>query len=710
MLYPGLQLNGQYQLIRQLGQGGFGQTWEVLLEDSQIKVLKVLIEDFPKAIELFQREAQVLSKLKHPGVPKVDENSYFSCVVDGMPNPVHGYVMEKIPGVTLNQWMEARNHQPVSQLTLLNWLKQLAGILQYVHQRNFFHRDIKPSNIMLKDDETLTLIDFGGVKDAAETYLQNQLGDITGTRIASQGYTPTEQMDGHAVAQSDFFALGRTCVYLLTGQVPTKFPSASGKLIWQFPPSVLQPELVDFIDDLMALLPEQRPKTAQKILEQLSLIQRIIENAEKIYSEEQPTKLEKLSGYIYAPSSISIGKRLRIGSLSSVAISALLLGLRFAGVLQPLEMKAYDTFLRLRPLEQPDERLTIITIDDEDLQFQDELGFSRQDKGQSIAYDGVLQKLVHTLEKYQPRAIGLDIYLNRVSDQESEALIQPLKKPERLTTVCEVGNSPVFSLKNSGSTRIGFTNFDTLEEDILRRHLLFGNFAELGACNAYYALSVQLANQYFEQEKIFGAFTEEGYFKFGDVIFKDLTPRTGGYQSIKLVGAQILLNYRSVSTPKEIAPTISLRNIFMGKFKPQELQDKVILIGVDRPNKIRDRDYWKTPFGIEIPGVFVHAHMTSQLISAVLDDRPIIQTLSQPLEILIIVSITLWGSSIAIFSIRNRFKVLIHLLTLVVSTLSAFLLFMEGWWLPIAPCLLAIAGANLTTLLATNSKSIRKLL
>ncbi|MEM7062642.1 MAG: CHASE2 domain-containing protein [Cyanobacteria bacterium P01_B01_bin.77] len=709
MLSPSLQLNGRYQLTQRLGEGGFGETWEILV-DGQIKVLKILVKNFPKAIELFQREAQVLSQLDHPGIPKVDAESYFSYVVDGMSKPIHGYVMEKIEGIDLEQWMKDRGEQPISQLQLLNWLTELTKILQYLHQHNFLHRDIKPANIMLKNDGTLVLIDFGGVKDAAETYLQNQLGDVTGTRIATRGYTPTEQMDGQAVAQSDFFALGRTCVYLLTGKEPSRFSSVFGKLVWKSNSLSLQSELVDFIDELMAPFPDQRPQTAQEILDKLSLIQRIIEHAIRVSSEEQPTKIENLIGYIYTPSSVPVSKRLRIGSLSSIAISALVLGLRFVGVLQPLEMKAYDIFLRLRPLEQPDERLAVITINDDDLRFQDELGFSRQGEWQSIAYDGALQKLIHTLEEYQPRAIGLDIYLDEMNEQESKELVQPLRNPEKLTTVCKVGNNPIFSLKNSGSTQLGFSNLELDRDQILRRHLLLGNFGESGTCNAFYAFSVQLANQYLSQEGISGSFTDDEYLRFDNVVLKNLTLRTNGYQKLQLIGAQILLNFRSVSTPRKIAKNLSLQDILMGDFEPTDIQDKIIFIGVDRPNEIRDRDYWQTPFGIEIPGVFIHAHMTSQLISAVLDDRPIIQTLAQPLEVLIIASIALWGSSIAIFSIHNRLKLLIHLLTLAISTLIAFILFLEGWWLPIVPYLLALVGANLTTLLATNSKPIRKLL
>ncbi len=713
MLKPGSQLNGQYQLIRQLGQGGFGETWEILV-NGQTKVLKILLEDFPKAVELFQREAQVLSQLDHPGIPKADDNSYFCCDVDDQSNPIHGYVMEKIPGVTLSQWMKAQNYQPVSPLKTLAWLTQLTQILHYLHQYGFLHRDIKPSNIMLNEDGTLVLIDFGGIKAAAATHLQNHLGDLTGTRIASQGYTPTEQMEGQAVAQSDFFALGRTCVYLLTGKNPSEFSSILGKLIWQDSASMLPPELVAFIEELMAPFASQRPQNTQVILDQLPLIQRVVKQSEKPLTE-QLSVFQRISNYCYQPSTIPISKRLRIAGLSGLLTSAVLLSLRFVGALQPLELSAYDVLFRLRPLEAPDERLVLVTISDADLRFQEKQGFSRRNEEQSIAYDGALEQLINTLSAYQPRAIGLDIYLDWMETEDSEAMLQTLQSPEKLITACQAGENEIPPLKHTDMERVGFTNFLSDTDRLVRRHLLLGRFGGLGDCQTPYALSLQLASKYLEADNISGRFTEEGYLAFDELVLKNLTRRTSGYQNLETDVGQILLNYRSTRTPRAIASAFSLEDVLTKNIQSTDIRDRIVLVGVDRidsldPEGIRRLDSWRTPFNVEIPGVFVHAHMTSQLISAVLDNRPILQTLSQSVEGILILSIALYGSSIVILSLHKQAKLLIYSLTLVACLGTTFILFVEGWWLPTVPFVLALVGAGGMSAIATNSKSIKKLI
>ncbi len=273
MLHSGLLLQDRYRVVKKLGQGGFGQTFEV--DDRGIpKVLKVLrLDRFQnpdgkkKVISLFQREATVLSRLQHPGIPKVEPDGYFT-IVEPTGDILHCLVMEKIEGLNLKQWLEQHDNQPISQDLALSWLKQLADILDRVHQQDLVHRDIKPSNIMIRPNSQLVLIDFGAVREITETYLQKQKQNATGTVIISAGYTPPEQAEGHAVAQSDFFALGRTFVYLLTGKHPNDFDKdlRTGKLLWRDSAPQIARELADLIDYLMATFPGKRPQTPQMIL------------------------------------------------------------------------------------------------------------------------------------------------------------------------------------------------------------------------------------------------------------------------------------------------------------------------------------------------------------------------------------------------------------------------------------------------------------
>ena len=273
-----LLLEGRYRVMRQMGSGGFGKTYEVsdyvepsANRNNSVKVLKILTNNDPKYVELFQREAQVLYRLNHHGIPRVEANAYFLFFSRNREEPLHCLVMEKIEGLNLEQYLQQRS-KPIEHKLACQWLIQLTNILQEVHNQNFFHRDIKPSNIMLRVDGQLVLIDFGTAREVTETYVTKQgSGEIT--RVMSAGYTPPEQFNGQAVPQSDFFALGRTFVYLLTGKDPSNFYNAyTDELHWRNAALSASPQLVDILDRMMARFPYQRPQTAQEILQQLEQI------------------------------------------------------------------------------------------------------------------------------------------------------------------------------------------------------------------------------------------------------------------------------------------------------------------------------------------------------------------------------------------------------------------------------------------------------
>ncbi|MEG3858286.1 serine/threonine-protein kinase [Microcoleus sp. herbarium12] len=267
-----LLLQGRYRLVAPLGGGGFGRTFEVD-DNGARRVLKVLLKEHPKAVELFKQEADVLVRLRHPGIPKVDRDGYFTFTPAHSTESFHCLVMEKIAGANLQDWLKHRG-RPISQEQALNWLKQLSEILDQVHRLNYFHRDIKPHNIMCKPNGQLVLIDFGTAREVSATYFAKvgQGQNVTG--IVSPGYTPPEQTNGKAVPQSDFFALGRTFVYLLTGKPPTAFPEnpRTGRLMWRKGAPQVSDPLANVIDYLMAPFPGNRPQSPQMVLQCLEEI------------------------------------------------------------------------------------------------------------------------------------------------------------------------------------------------------------------------------------------------------------------------------------------------------------------------------------------------------------------------------------------------------------------------------------------------------
>ena len=133
-----LLIAGRYRATRLLGEGGFAKTFEV--DDRGFtKVLKVLQLKEPKAIALFKQEALVLQKLKHPGIPRVEPQGYFTVRLRDHPTPLHCLVMQKIYGQNLEKWLGDRNNYPITQAQAIDWLKQLIDILQEVHRLQFFH-------------------------------------------------------------------------------------------------------------------------------------------------------------------------------------------------------------------------------------------------------------------------------------------------------------------------------------------------------------------------------------------------------------------------------------------------------------------------------------------------------------------------------------------------------------------------------------------
>jgi formylglycine-generating enzyme required for sulfatase activity len=275
----GLLLQNRYRVVVRLGGGGFGDTFEINeVRTNKTKVLKVLTNNSQKAIEAFKQEAEVLSQLNHPSIPKVEPGAYFEHYSRNSKTPIHCFVMEKIEGENLHEYMKKNSLRPINQTTAIEWLKDLLIILEQVHNKNFFHRDIKPSNVMLRAGDTqLVLIDFGTVREVTNTVMIQQ-GGVTG--FNSPGYTPSEQLTGNAVKQSDFFALGRTFVYLLTGKEPLDqemYDSYHATLNWRNYAPQISKMLADLLDEMMQTLYKDRPQNTQEILQRIAKIEKALQ-------------------------------------------------------------------------------------------------------------------------------------------------------------------------------------------------------------------------------------------------------------------------------------------------------------------------------------------------------------------------------------------------------------------------------------------------
>ena len=218
-LNPGDIVNERYQVIQELGRGGFGITYTAYdtLRSPSIVVLKQITitaadnnnesERDNDYITRLEAEARVLRELEHSCIPNffdsfIEDNCYY-------------IVQEYIEGHDLSR--EILPGEPISELEALTILRNILEILQFVHSKNIIHRDIKPANIIRRhSDGKLFLIDFGAVKEIATEH--TNASGITLTRIIhSRGYTPAEQLSGQPRENSDIYALGMMMMQAVTG-------------------------------------------------------------------------------------------------------------------------------------------------------------------------------------------------------------------------------------------------------------------------------------------------------------------------------------------------------------------------------------------------------------------------------------------------------------------------------------------------------------
>jgi ankyrin repeat protein len=221
----GSTIDERYQLVELLGEGGSGSTYKAIrLADGATVAIKMLslrhLNDW-KQLELFEREAKVLSQLNHPQIPQYLE--YFH--VDTPDNRAFYIVQQLAPGRPLTEWVQSGWRG--TEANVRNIASQLLEILQYLHQQSppLIHRDLKPHNIIRNDDGRVFLVDFGAVQDVYNNTL------LKGSTVAgTYGYMAPEQFRGAAVPTSDLYGLGATVLYLLTHRSPADLPQERLKL------------------------------------------------------------------------------------------------------------------------------------------------------------------------------------------------------------------------------------------------------------------------------------------------------------------------------------------------------------------------------------------------------------------------------------------------------------------------------------------------
>lgn len=370
----------------------------------------------------------------------------------------------------------------------------------------------------------------------------------------------------------------------------------------------------------------------------------------------------------------------RTGALPGIAVLAMIIIARLYGLLQPLELIALDNFLRLRPAEPMDDRITIIGITEDDITSA---------KTYPIP-DKEIATLIRKVQNYQPRVIGLDIVRNVSVEPGHKELVNVFKQSKNLIAIEKALRPQYAPPPNVPHDQIGFSDVIS-DEDGNSRRILLGT--PLNGQDYKFSLPLRLVEIYLSRERITlkNGTRDPATMRFGSVEIPRISPNTGGYVGIDAGGVQTLLNWRSGKEPFRV---LSLNDIKTNKFQPEWLRDRIVLIGITAPSV---PDYINTgavaglkPHG-HIFGVKFHAHACSQIISAVLDGRPLLRVWLDEWEYLWIV---VWGL-IPIIIGRLTQSVLKNLFAVGVTSLflvgGSYLLFTWGWWTPVAPSLLILS-------------------
>ncbi len=411
-------------------------------------------------------------------------------------------------------------------------------------------------------------------------------------------------------------------------------------------------------------------------------------------------------------------------------IAGIVILLRSVGLFQAWEWAAFDQYMRLRPTEPPDSRIVLVGLDENDV----------SEIGQAIVPDAVYAEVIEKLRSQSPRAIGLDIYRDVPVEPGHSELEEVFKATPNLIGIQKVvGESgretvaPPPTLANLG--QVGANDIITDADNTVRRGLLSVQTAQ---GDTVYSLALYLALLYLEPENISPEMVDEDTWWLGKTLFTPFEENDGSYIQADANGYQQILNYRGSRSgrggrsgrgDRHTFDQVSLSDVLTNRIPPNWATDRIVLIGAVG-DSFQDNKY--TPYSsslLSLPepmaGVEVHAHLTSQIISAALERRASIRSWPEAIEWLWILGWSVVGALIvwqygqahhqrprnafSILALRGRKEgLVIAVIALLLG--SSYVLFLYGWWIPLVPALVAAVGSAATAMayLAHRAGDIRR--
>ncbi|WP_414620669.1 EAL domain-containing protein [Calothrix sp. CCY 0018] len=370
---------------------------------------------------------------------------------------------------------------------------------------------------------------------------------------------------------------------------------------------------------------------------------------------------------------------------ASIIMTALVWGVKQIGWLQFLELVSYDYMVRLQPEKAEDSRLLVVEITEEDI-FQE---------NQWPISDRTLAQALQKLQQLQPKVIGLDLYRNIPQPPGREELLKQLEA-DNIVGIYYIGDTAVGGVSpipGMAVDKLGFNDIVIDDDNVVRRNFLFGYEGE----KKHYSFSLRLALKYLEKKDISLKVTSDAL-HFGNTVFPRLDARAGGYQNLDNAGRQIMISYRS---EQRIARMVSLGEVLNGKVDPKWVKDKVVLIGATAPSA---NDFFLTPYNASqsanhsMSGVVLHAQLVSQLLSTILDRKPLIWFWYEWIEILWVWSWAFIGGWLAWRQRHPFLQILVTIIFLGILFTCCFGFFIQAGWIPFIPPAIAFLATNITIL------------
>ncbi|MGK7904041.1 MAG: CHASE2 domain-containing protein [Hormoscilla sp.] len=389
------------------------------------------------------------------------------------------------------------------------------------------------------------------------------------------------------------------------------------------------------------------------------------------------------------------------------AVAVLVIALGSAGVFKLLEWASFDYFFRLRPPEPVEDRIVIVEITESDI----------TSLGQWPMSDAVLAQMLQKIKAQQPRAIGLDIYRDIPVEPGYDLVVKVMRSTPNLIGVEKIVGqtvAPPPTLQELGQVAIADLVPDA--DGKIRRTLMSVKDA---SGNWRLGLGVQLALMYLEAQGITLEMLDPNkqHLKLGKAVFRPLTGKEGNYRKTDIGGYQIMMNYYGRA---ESFQMLSMMSVLQDRIEPDMFRDRIVLIGVTAKSL---NDYVFTPYSSmesknqgRMAGVVMHANVSSKILSAAIEGRPLLRVWNHQVEGLWILVWSLIGAtgSRILLEVRTSHKKIVGLgrivLLIVIAGLllscSCYIAFLWGWLIPVVSPLVAM---TLSALVITNCHQIWQL-